>query len=238
MELEQRVKTLEYEMKILKNEIQRTLLDIQEQILVHYYPSLRSEEDQVPETARQAVQTLRTSNPAPAAPPPAAPPPVEPAPTMNVGVAPPPAPGEVPTVRKVTLEELRAQQEGTVVAAPPPVAAAPAPSPTPAVAAVFGVSVPPDAGGTGKLLEWTLNAAAAIGLERTQALLTAMTARKIITPEIEQSLQKVAPLNRRMPPEVVGVREVIQVIMQMDAALERTADIEEALSLIEEAKIG
>ncbi len=29
MELEQRVKTLEYEIKILKNEVQRTLLDIQ-----------------------------------------------------------------------------------------------------------------------------------------------------------------------------------------------------------------
>ena len=44
-ELEGRVKTLEYEMKILKNEIQRTLLDIQEQVLIHYYPSLRMEDE-------------------------------------------------------------------------------------------------------------------------------------------------------------------------------------------------
>jgi hypothetical protein len=43
VELEQRVKTLEYEIKILKNEVQRTLLEIQEQILIHYYPDLRSE---------------------------------------------------------------------------------------------------------------------------------------------------------------------------------------------------
>jgi len=44
MTLEQKVKTLEYEIKILKNEIQRTLMDIQEQVLIHYYPSLRTEE--------------------------------------------------------------------------------------------------------------------------------------------------------------------------------------------------
>jgi len=43
--LEQRVKNLEYEIKILKSQIQRTLLDIQEQVLVHYYPELRSEAD-------------------------------------------------------------------------------------------------------------------------------------------------------------------------------------------------
>jgi hypothetical protein len=44
VELGQRVKTLEYEMRILKNEIQKTLLDIQEQVLIHYYPALRTEE--------------------------------------------------------------------------------------------------------------------------------------------------------------------------------------------------
>ncbi|MCA9944955.1 MAG: hypothetical protein KC449_15830 [Anaerolineales bacterium] len=40
MALEDRVKELEEELKVLKNEIQTTLLDIQEQILSHYYPSL------------------------------------------------------------------------------------------------------------------------------------------------------------------------------------------------------
>lgn len=43
MELERRVKTLEQEMKILKNQIQTTLREIQEQVLTHYYPSLRSD---------------------------------------------------------------------------------------------------------------------------------------------------------------------------------------------------
>lgn len=45
MELEQRVKTLEQEIKILKGQIQRTLLDVQEQLLIHYHPSLRIAEN-------------------------------------------------------------------------------------------------------------------------------------------------------------------------------------------------
>ncbi len=59
MELEQRVKALEYEMKILKNEVQRTLLDIQEQVLIHYYPALRAEEINPSEGLVQEVEALR-----------------------------------------------------------------------------------------------------------------------------------------------------------------------------------
>jgi hypothetical protein len=44
VELEQRVKVLEYEIKILKHEMHRALLEIQEQVLIHYYPDLRSVE--------------------------------------------------------------------------------------------------------------------------------------------------------------------------------------------------
>lgn len=43
MDVEAKIKTLEQEVKILKNQIQQTLLDIHEQVLVHYYPSLRVE---------------------------------------------------------------------------------------------------------------------------------------------------------------------------------------------------
>lgn len=42
--MEQRVKTLEQEMKILKNQIQKTLLDVQEQVLLRYHQALRSDE--------------------------------------------------------------------------------------------------------------------------------------------------------------------------------------------------
>ncbi|MBI5654013.1 MAG: hypothetical protein HZC40_26730 [Chloroflexi bacterium] len=59
MELEQRVKSLEYEVKMLKNEMQRILLEIQEQILVHYYPSLRADESTPSETMAQNIEQVR-----------------------------------------------------------------------------------------------------------------------------------------------------------------------------------
>ena len=89
MEMEQRVKTLEYEIKILKNEIQRSLLDIQEQILIHYYPTLRSEDTTPSEATLKVLEDARAKNPPPAA------------------------------VRKVTLDEVRASQPASAPAAAP-----------------------------------------------------------------------------------------------------------------------
>ena len=43
MEIEQRLKRLEEEFKILKNQIQNTLLDIQEEVMNRRYPVLRSD---------------------------------------------------------------------------------------------------------------------------------------------------------------------------------------------------
>ena len=61
MDLEKRVKSLEHEVNILKNEIQRTLLDIQEQVLTHYYPALRQAEPERPEHVVNAIGELRAS---------------------------------------------------------------------------------------------------------------------------------------------------------------------------------
>ena len=59
MDVEQRVKALEQEMKILKNQVQKTLLDIQEQILVHYHPTLRTEDP----TVEDNLEAARPSGP-------------------------------------------------------------------------------------------------------------------------------------------------------------------------------
>ena len=85
MELEQRIKALEYELKILKNEIQRTLLDIQEQVLTHYYPTLRAEDTEPSEGTQQALDTLRAK---------------------QVSLSPP----ATPVAKKVSLDEIRAAQ--------------------------------------------------------------------------------------------------------------------------------
>ena len=53
MKIDNRVEALELELKILKNEIQNTLLEIREQVLNHYYPELRAEE---PSQTRQHVE--------------------------------------------------------------------------------------------------------------------------------------------------------------------------------------
>ena len=59
MNADSRIEKLEHEFKILKNEIQNTLLEIQEQILIHYYPALRAEGTERPGNLLQVVDALR-----------------------------------------------------------------------------------------------------------------------------------------------------------------------------------
>jgi len=97
VQLEQRVKTLEYEIKILKSEIQRTLLDIQEQVLVHYYPSLRTDSETPPKNVRRTYASLQGEKGS-----------LEgEAPEASSPAAPPSQPHAVP----VSLEKARAENE-------------------------------------------------------------------------------------------------------------------------------
>jgi hypothetical protein len=57
MSLEIRIETLEHELKILKNEIENTLLEIQNQVLIHYYPSLRAENSAPPKELATLLAT-------------------------------------------------------------------------------------------------------------------------------------------------------------------------------------
>ncbi|MBN1314722.1 MAG: hypothetical protein JXA42_04620 [Anaerolineales bacterium] len=58
-EMEQRVKALEYDIKLTKDDIQRMLLDIQEQLLVHRFPTLRKASTTPPEGVVQSLQEIR-----------------------------------------------------------------------------------------------------------------------------------------------------------------------------------
>ncbi|MEW6580976.1 MAG: hypothetical protein AB1435_17525 [Chloroflexota bacterium] len=89
MDLEQRVTMLEQELQILKNQIQATLLDIQEHLLTNTYPSLRAE-------ARPETAPVKTVSAKPAAP---AEPEGEPAPLTDQ-----------PLVRQVSLKDVKAQE--------------------------------------------------------------------------------------------------------------------------------
>ncbi len=205
-QLEQRVKALEYEMKILKNEVQRTLLDIQEQVLIHYYPSLRAEEEEtLTGGIRQSLESIRGQRQA-------------------SGEAPNP-PGAQPEVKMVSLGDVKVGQEETP-------------------GALEGEVSSPSEGGEdqSRIMElsgWVSNTAQKIGGERTGRLIQACTNKNIIAPDIEGSLLRLTGLiSVDSAPEQVAVNEILGALLKLNELLGRGSDIEEALSIIEEANLG
>jgi hypothetical protein len=194
VELEQRVKTLEYEMKILKNEIQRTLLDIQEQILVHYYPSLRREDDTPSEGIVQTFESLQGKK----------------VPTEETS---PP-----PQAKKISLEEVQAMEEEE--ASPPPEA-----------------EMSQD--DLMHLSAWVSKAVKQMGGERTRKLIQAHTEKGFATPRVEGFLLKLTAMsNDETPPEKVEMKETLSILLELNKLLGLEANVETALSLIEEADLG
>ena len=231
MELDARVKALEYELKILKNEIQRTLLDIQEQVLIHYYPSLRSDDSTPPAEAvtQVASRSATTATHVPAATPapaaasaPAAPPPASevtaPMGYRTVSVGPPPA-APIPAVKKVTLEEIRAASSNVV-------------------------AIPPKASGSVdqeimvKLLEWVNDSIARLGSRRTSRLIEACVARAIMDNDTKAILLRLTSMNPLPDPAQVPANDALTLILRLDEVLGRAAEVDEALTIVEEAGLG
>lgn len=205
MELEARVKALEYEIKILKNEIQRTLLDIQEQVLIHYYPSLRSEDSTPP--AEAVVQLNRSAGAAgPVA--------------TGTPAAPPPA---SVTTKKVSLDEIRAAPSAAV-----PVAAPAAPKPSGGVDQATMV----------RLMEWVNEAIAKLGSGRTTSLIELCVTRAILDGDTRAILLRLTALNKAPEPELVPSNDAMTIVLKLDEVLGRAADMDEALTIIEEANLG
>lgn len=222
MELEQRVKTLEYEIKILKNEIQRTLLDIHEQVLIHYYPSLRLEENAPPASVTQAIQTARANRPAPAqAPAPAEPTdpvPVLPVTPANLGQPLPDAPFDASSVpvRKVSLDQLRAARSESVAA---PVADKSSDSLV-------------------NMIQWAVQNAAKFGKSRMSQLIKVCGEEGLYDSAMQTVLLQVVALSKGTAPSQIVVNDVLDELLKVYRLLGRTANAEEALSLIEEAGLG
>ena len=207
MELEQRVKALEYEIKILKNEIQRTLLDIHEQVLVHYYPTLRLDESEVPAPVIQAIEAARAKLPVRSS---AA---VEPAvtPAAPAALEDPPA----PAMKKVSLGEIRAAREAAPVA----------PDGTPQANLI-------------KLIEWAVNSTTKFGYARTTQLIDVLNKKGGVDRATKNALFQIIALNKGAEPARVVVNDILDELLKFDRLVGRTADAEEALTLIEEAGLG
>jgi len=204
-QLEQRVKALEYEMKILKNEVQRTLLNIQEQVLVHYYPSLRAEEEAPSDGILQSLESIRGRRQA-------------------LGESPNP-PEVQPEVKMISLEDVQAGREETP-------------------ASLEGEASSQSEGDKNQtrimeLSGWVSSTAQKIGGERTAKLIQACTNRGIIASELESSLLRLAGLiSADNAPEQVAMNEILGALLKLNGLLGRGSDVEEALSLIEEANLG
>jgi cell division septation protein DedD len=229
-QLEQRVKTLEYEIKILKNEVQRTLLDIQEQILVHYYPSLRSENDGPSEGTIQSIETIRqkkkqlggkaASAPRPAQP--AAGPPSGGEPAAGESAAPDPRASTGPKMKEVSLDEARAQR--------------PSPNdvPTPVEDAERK-----EQDEMVVLSGWVSSTAKRIGKDPTSTLVRAYIEQDILSPHVEQPLLRLIGLiDQSDTPDNVAVNDILRAVMKLDELLGRDSDIDEALTIIEQAHLG
>ena len=220
MELEQRIRALELEMKILKNEVQKTLLNVQEQVLLNERPVLAIESTpfkatpQAVEPARahkSAASAVPTFSVAPTAP---AASPLPPAATAPV-VAPVPPEQAVtttaPALRKVSLEEIRAAQSALEAEAMPAdfigvdklVELVQKPAAESHDHSNGDAATLAERGGI-KLLEWLMSGATKVDGERDEK----------------------------------RVNEVLSKLTKLNSLVDRASTIEEALRLIEEDKLG
>jgi hypothetical protein len=223
--LEQRIKTLEYEFKILKNEIQRTLLDIQEQVLMHYYPTLRADDAGAEAEVQQSLRAVQEKKQT------AAPP--EPTTRVTLASAPPaPSPSvpavEVPVVaKKVSLDDVR-QARGE---APPPADGASAEAP----ALIGGV----EQATAIALSAWVNTSANKIGGERLTKLVETAAMRGSVTQDVRNVVMKLVSLGvNGASPAVVPVNDSLKVVTKLYEIVGRPASVEEAINIIDEARVG
>ena len=89
-----------------------------------------------------------------------------------------------------------------------------------------------------KLSHWVSESAAKLGGERTGRLVTAYSAKGVLSSEAKEALLRLASRTQGSIPGQVSPNEELGAILKLDELLGRVANKEEALLLIQEANRG
>ena len=230
-QLEQRVKTLEYEIKILKNEVQRTLLDIQEQILVHYYPTLRSDNEGPSEGTIQSIEEIREKKRQLGGDEPQA----QAAPSSSRNATVKAHAGGGSPMKEVSLDEARAMKASPEDGGGQSGGQSDGASSGPSMEEIEGKEQDEMV----ILSGWVSSTAKRIGKDPTSKLVRAYIEQDILSPHVEQPLLRLVGLiDQSDTPDNVAVNDILRSVMKLDELLGRNSDIDEALSVIEQAGLG
>ena len=215
MELEERLKILEGEMKILKNEIQSALLDIQEQILSHYYPVLRAEEMAPPDSAKQAYEAIRSDQ--------------KKREMLKKAREEEEEASTRPRTKKVSLDEIRAKSSAKKKEEEDL-------SQLEEIGAEAAEEEETDPDTIVELAGWLNDSVEKIGGDRISRLIDGYATEEFITSDVEDILVGLIALNGNgEPPEEVKMTDTLDVILKLNKILKmKKADISKALSFIEE----
>ena len=225
MSIETRVETLEHEFKILKNEIERTLLEIQNQVLVHYYPSLRAEDIAPPKDLLPLLESAFTEAEDELA-----------EKRANHETEDDEPAESLPNTKEVSLTEIKSKPKKLPKL--PPKAALP----------VKAEAVPVKVAGTpakGKTLQWpeeTIEQAhlpllakwvnesvEKIGKALTQNMVESSGDAAQISPEVMNLLlQFITLCDEENPPEQIDTKELMEVLLKLDKMLSQLAKVMDA----------
>jgi hypothetical protein len=193
MDLEKRVLSLEYQIKILKNEIQRLLLQVQENILIHYYPILETEEYSPKPSPKNPPKKVEDPEPA------------------LVSTPPEPAASTTPEATPTTPESVEspskpaADSQDTII----------------------------------ELSEWTTTSVSMIGADRTRLLIEKCDAKGWLEPKNHDLLLRLVSMNPdASSPEIVAVNQILGLALKFTRLIGANIEIDEVLTLIEEAGLG
>jgi hypothetical protein len=204
MSLEKRIETIEHEMKILKNEIESTLLEIQNQILIHYYPSLRAEDPSSPkeisliaetplEDKRDEAQRRESAGRRP----------------MNNDAY------TAPRTREVSLDELTEKsKQVSIVRTEQPAAAKEGPVPWPeAVISQAALT---------HIAKWVNEAVEKIGKVGAQNMIESHAGTEHCTPEVKDVLLQFISLSEEdNPPQQVTTKVLMDILLKLNKMLDQ-----------------